>query len=715
MNITYDAGKKVFLLNAEHSSYAMGITALGFLKHLHWGAQARRIEDFFLKPLSEVEKTIVGIDNAHEPGLEIKKIEKETLFQRMDEEFVGWGGYFYGDPGLKATFGDGNRDVFLLYHSHEIKENEHSCELRIRMKDNVYDLYVDLFYKIYAGLDIIDRWVAVTNSTGQTVTLESAMSAMWHFPRGDAYRFSSMFGKWSGEYRIAQSMLNQSSITVETKTGISGHHSCPWFAVDWRGEATEEEGALYAGTLHWSGNWRITAQLDNLERVRVTGGIHDFDFAWPLAPGEEFATPVFTGVYTKQGFGGASRQFHNYMRAHVLPPLCLEKPPRIMYSSWNLYNFHIDHTQEMEIAGHAAEMGYELIHIDDGWFSTRDNDYQGLGDWEVSDKKFPGGLKPLIEYVKSKGMEFGLWVEPEMVNADTKLFKEHPDWVIHFPGKQKTTGRNQYVLNFAMKEVQDWAIGWITELLENHDIDFFKWDMNRYISEPGWAGEAVEKQKTIWVRFVYGVYRVFAAIKERFPGVYVQNCASGGGRVDMGLMRYCDTVTLTDCGNRWDRVKILWGYTQAFMPFTAGSSWRGRMWGEPALASLAMAGMRVDPRECDAETKATIRKVSENYIKIRHIIHKGDLYRLASPYKDEYVAYEFVLPDKSEALVHVTGLKSTYQRYLPMLKLRGLEPCAVYEMNGHPPMSGEGLMAIGLDVTFESELDSYLIHLRKQP
>ena len=227
-------------------------------------------------------------------------------------------------------------------------------------------------------------------------------------------------------------------------------------------------------------------------------------------------------------------------------------------------------------------------------------------------------------------MEFGLWIEPEMVNADTKLFKEHPDWVIHFPGKQKTTGRNQYVLNFAMKEVQDWAIDWILGLLRNHKIDFFKWDMNRYISEPGWAGEAIEKQKTIWVRFVYGVYRVFAAIKEHFPGVYVQNCASGGGRVDMGLMRYCDVVTLTDCGNRWDRIKILWGYTQLFAPFTAGAAWRSRMWGDPAPSAAVMAGMRHDPRKCDAETKAAARKINEEYVKVRrnknwddrwHIVH----------------------------------------------------------------------------------------------
>jgi alpha-galactosidase len=335
-----------------------------------------------------------------------------------------------------------------------------------------------------------------------------------------------------------------------------------------------------------------------------------------------------------------------------------------------------------------------------------------LGDWWVSKEKFPDGLKPLIDKVKAEGMEFGLWVEPEMVNSDTKLYKEHPDWVIHFPGKQRSTGRNQYVLNFAMKEVQDWAIDWITDLLSNHEIDFFKWDMNRYISEPGWAAQAIEQQKTIWVRFVQGVYRVFAAIKERFPGVYVQNCASGGGRIDMGLMRYCDIVTLTDCGNPWDRIKILWGYTQLFTPFTSGTSWISRMWGEPALPRNVSRSE--DPRDLDDEGKALIRKMYEGYGKVRHIVHQGDLYRLASPYKDEYVSYEFVLPDKSEALVHVTMLKPTYQRYLPLLRLRGLDPGAVYEMNGHPPMSGEGLMSLGLDVTFESELDSYLIHLRKK-
>lgn len=713
MQILYDDKLKVFLINTENTSYAMCVTELGYLKHLHWGGPVGGAGDLSSFVKRSEAKAAAGLSGTEQAGLEIRRLERENVVQRLDEEFAGWGGYLYTNPGIKATFADGTRDLLLKYHSHSIEENADDIRLKIRIKDNVYELYVDLFYRIYPGLDVIDRWVGIENGTQQVVTLESVMSAMWHFPRGDQYRFTHMYGKWSGEYRLAETMLNQSSVTAETKTGISGHHSCPWFAVDWQGQATEEEGALYAGTLHWSGNWRITAQLDSSERVRVAGGIHDFDFAWPLAPGESFAAPAFTGVYVEQGFGGASRQFHQYMREHVLPALCLEKEPPMMYSSWCLHTFNIDEKQEMEIVPCAAEMGYDLYHVDDGWFSTRDNDYQGLGDWWVSKTKFPDGLKPLIDRVKAAGMEFGLWVEPEMVSPDTQLFQDHPDWVIHFPGKQMSTGRNQYVLNFAMKEVQDWAIAWITDLLENHGIDFFKWDMNRYISEPGWASQAIERQKTIWVRFVYGVYRVFAAIKERFPNVYVQNCASGGGRVDMGLMRYCDCVTLTDCGNRWDGVKIVWGYTQVFTPFTAGSCWTGRMWGSPASLP-SEAGWEDDPRDMDAQEKARIRELHTNYAGLRHIIRKGDLYRLSSPYKDEYVAYEFVLPDKSEALVHVTGLKPTYQRFLPKLRLRGLDPDALYAMNGHPDMTGKGLEALGLDVTFEKELDSYLIHLRKQ-
>ena len=713
MRISYDEGRRIFLIRTENTGYAMGVTALGYLKHLHWGGPVVGPADFLLQSDSYLEKNIVGIDGSGDPDQDIKKAEKRNFFQRLDEEYSGWGGYFYGDPGMKATFADGCRDLLLFYHSHDISENADNCLLRIRMKDNIFDFYVDLFYRIYPGLDIIDRWARAVNETGRDATLESVMSAMWHFPRGDDYRLTHMHGKWSGEFQLSQVKLTQSAVTLETKTGISGHHSCPWFALDWQSNATEEEGALYAGTLHWSGSWRITAQRDYLERVRVTGGVHDFDFAWPLAPGEEFTSPVFSGVFTQQGFGGASRQFHNYMKRHVLPPYSLEKEPAIMYSSWNLYTFNIDEKQEKEIVPHAAAMGMELHHVDDGWFSTRDNDYQGLGDWRINKKKFPDGLKPLIDCAKANGMEFGIWVEPEMVSPDTQLFKERPDWIIHFPGKQMSTGRNQYVLNFAMKEVQDWAIGWITDLLENNEIDFFKWDMNRYISEPGWAAEAAARQKTIWTLYVRGVYRVFAAIKERFPRVYVQNCASGGGRIDMGLMRYCDTVTLTDCGNPWDRIKILWGYTQLFAPFTSGTSWASRMWGDPALPR-GLSIWENDPRKVGEADKAKIRKMYNDYAKVRHIIHKGDLYRLASPYKDEYVAYEFVLPDQSEALVHVAGLKPTYQRYLPFLRLRGLDPGAIYEMNGHPPMSGSGLASLGLDVTFEKELDSYLIHLRKK-
>lgn len=712
MGIIFDEKNKVFLLNTENTSYAVGITPLGYLKHLHWGEAISCTDDFLLAPGYLVEKNLMGIHNDYEPDELLKKNEKENFLQRLDEEYAGWGGYNYNDPGIKINYADGCRDLLLRYHSHAITDDAGGSLLMIRMKDNVYDFYVELFYKIYAGMDIIDRWMRAENATDQKVTLESVMSAVWHFPRGDQYRLTHMHGKWSGEYQMADIMLTQSNVTLETKTGISCHYSCPWFAIDWQGRAVEEEGALYAATLHWSGNWRITAQKDALERVRVTGGIHDFDFAWPLAPGEDFTAPVFTGVYTNRGFGGASRQFHRYMRGHILPQSALDTEPHIMFSSWNQFTFSITEKHETEMLEHVYPMGVELLHVDDGWFSTRDDDVHGLGDWWCSETKFPNGLKPLIDKVHAKGMAFGLWVEPEMVNYDTKLFKEHPDWIIHFPGKQMSTGRKQYVLNFAMMEVQDWAIGWIVDLLKNNEIDYFKWDMNRYISEPGWASQAVDQQKTIWVRFVRGVYRVFAAIKENFPNVIVNNCASGGGRMDMGIMRYCDTVTMTDCGDRWDRVKILWGYTQAFVPFTAGLAWRGRMWGEPPLPpDLHWFG---DPRQLDDAGKARVREVNEGIKKVRHIIHKGELYRLASPYCDEYVAYEFILPDKSEALVHVTMLKPTYQRYLPLLRLRGLDPDAVYEMNGHQPMSGKGLMALGLEVTFAGELDGYLIHLKKQ-
>jgi alpha-galactosidase len=712
MNISYEESRKVFLIGMETTSYAMLVTPLGFLKHLHWGGAVKRPQDFNLIPDYYVPKVIVGQDTSVEPDSPIKALERQVYFERLDEEYSGWGGYFYGDPGVKATFEDGNRDLLLKYDSHQIEERSSACELKIRLKDNVYDFYVDLHYRIYSGLDVIDRWAVAVNGTKQKVALESFMSAMWHFPRGDKYRLTHMSGKWSGEFQLSQLMLTQSSVTMETKAGVSGHHSAPWFAVDWQANATEEHGALYAGSLHWSGNWRITAQSDYHERVRVTGGIHDFDFEWPLNPGEEFASPIFSGVFTENGFGGASRQLHKYQRQHLIPACSLEKEHSMMYSSWGLYTFNSNINQELDIVPHAAKMGIELYHVDDCWFSTRDSDCRGLGDWWTSKTKFPDGLDPLIKVVKEHGMEFGIWVEPEMVSQDTVLFKEHPEWIIKFPGKQMTTGRNQHVLNFGMKEVQDWAIDWIFDLLGNHEIDFFKWDMNRYISEPGWAQLPKGEQKTIWVRYVQGVYRVFKAVKEKFPKIYVQNCASGGGRVDMGMMAVTDTQALSDCTNHWDRVKIFWGFTQAFVPFASGPASFARFWGEPDNRS-ELGGWFADPRNFTDEQKEMMRARMDKYKEIRHIIHKGELYRLSSPYKDEYVAYEYILEDKSEALVEVIGLKQTYQRFLRKLTLQALDPDAVYEMSGHAPMSGAGLMKQGLDVTFGADLDNYLIHLKR--
>lgn len=710
--IAYSKERQIFLLSTVNTSYAIIVTKHGYLKHLHWGGKINSIDDFDLIPEYYIERKIVGIDDEPNAVIPIKKLEKETFFERLDEEYSGWGGYFFGDPGIKVDFEDGVRDLLLIYSSHEITESTDTSVLRIRMKDNIYDLFVDLYYKIYHDLDVIDRWVCVVNKTEHKVTIEQIMSAMWHFPRGDQYRLTHMYGKWSGEFQLAEVMLTQSSVTMETRTGVSGHHSCPWFALDWQAEAQEESGDIYAGTLHWSGNWRITAQKDNHERVRVTGGIHDFDFAWPLLPDEEFSTPIFTGVYSTGGFGGASRQLHKYMKLFVLPPYSLEKIPSIAYSTWGLYTFNSDEEQELEIVPHAAQMGVDLYHVDDCWFSTRDNDYQGLGDWYCSPTKFPNGLGELIDSVKKHGMEFGLWVEPEMVSQDTHLFRDHPDWIIHFPGKQMTTGRNQHVLNFGMKEVQEWAIKWLTELLEQYDIDFFKWDMNRYISEPGWSQLKNYEQKTIWVKYVQGVYRVFRTIKEKFPKVYLMNCASGGGRVDMGLMKYCDTAALSDCGDMWDYIKIYWGYTYAFAPMSTGYPRVTRMWGEPDIRSK-LSGWSSDPREYSPEEKSLMKKRNDDFRKVRHIIHQGELYRLSSPYKDEYVAMEYVLEDMSEALIAVIGLKQTYQRFLPKLRLCALDPDSTYEINGHPPMTGRGLMAHGLDVTFREELDSYYIHLKK--
>ena len=703
MSIQICEEKRLFLISTENMSYGMEVTSAGALVNLHWGPRLGGAEDL---PAGEQ----LRFDGCQEP-------DKKPL---TNQEYPGAGGYFYDEPCLKAMFDNGCRDVKLFYKEHSVQRGDGCETLTIVLREELYPLTVRLCYRIYDGQDVLDRWAELENVGDAPIHLESVQSAVCYPPRARQYRLTHMSGKWACEYNLERTALTQCRTVLESRHGISGPDSCPWFALD--ENACEDRGEVWAGSVHWSGNWKITAELDRWKQPRITLGLNDYDFGWKLRPGETFAAPVTTLVYSDGGFGGASRCFHRYHRSKMPQSKANALRP-VSYNAWCAFEFNINEAQQMKLAERAASLGVELFIMDDGWFGARDNDRAGLGDWTPSKTKFPNGLTPLIEHVNRLGMDFGIWVEPEMVNEDSDLYRAHPDWVLRAEGKPITTWRNQYVLNFARDDVREFAWGWLDDLLANHNIAYLKWDMNRYLCEPGWPEKPLDEQREVWTRYVQNVHELYRRIQSKYPKMLLENCAGGGSRIDLAMAELSDLVNPSDNTDTLDNLKIFEGYTQLFLPKTEnrhvsacpdGINGRTMPFSFRSHAfmmcsyGISMNLMGMSDAEMDE-----LRRSIEEYKALRPLTQNGDLYRLVSIYGGEMGAYEFAAPDGSEAVVFTFGHSKQFMRPLPRMRLKGLIPDAMYSVDGGRPVSGRGLMGVGIEPELIGDYDSRVYRVRR--
>src|SRR6202011_3708240 len=409
-DIHFDESSKVFRIEAAGVTYAFGINNLSELQPVYWGGQLSG-EDKFPAALTKPEAASFDSSVTTTPN-----------------EYAGWGAGVFVEPALKVTFPAGNRDLVLDYVSHSIKGNE----LTITLKDIERDLFVDVHYVIDNETGIVVRTAVIVNRSKTPVVIEQAAAATWNLPRGTDYSLRYLTGRWAGEWNLQKQPIRPGETVLESKRGSTGHQNNPSFAIE-RGEHPDEEsGDVWFGALAWSGSWRISVEQDQLQQIRVTGGFNPFDFAYKLLPGKQLETPLFYGGYSRHGVGGASRLLHEFELAKILPQGPKPRPRPVIYNSWEATEFAVDEPGQEALAEKAAGSGVERFVMDDGWFGRRKNDHAGLGDWYVNRQKFPNGLKPLIDKVHSLGMDFGLWVEPEMVNPDSDLYRKHPDWVFNF-------------------------------------------------------------------------------------------------------------------------------------------------------------------------------------------------------------------------------------------------------------------------------------------
>ncbi|MUG65111.1 alpha-galactosidase [Paenibacillus campinasensis] len=700
MTIQYHEGHRIFAIHTQNSSYVFGINEQGGLQHLHWGEQVR-IEDCapLLRPRSHSSFDA--------------EVHSEV------EEYSFWGGVRYSEPSLKARLHDGVRTLTVSYDSHRIEQRDGQDTLIIVMKDHVYSLETELSYRVIPAFDLIERQARIVNRGEADIVLESAQSAAWVIPYMADYRLTHVTGKWSGEFQLRSTFLSEGKKLLESRRGFTDSHSNPWFAID-NGTATEESGQVWFGALAWSGNWKITAEKTVFEHVRVTGGIHDFDSEWVLGGGEAFDTPVFVGGYAAGGFGGMSRQLHGYQYAEVLPS---DKPRKVLYNSWEATYFDVNAKDQMALAERAARMGVELFVVDDGWFGQRNHDRAGLGDWFVNRDKFPNGLGELIDRVHELGMDFGIWVEPEAVNPDSDLYRKHPDWVYHFESRERSELRNQLLLNISKPEVKAYILQFMTELLENHDIQFIKWDMNRTVTEPGMNGHPLHKQKEIWIRHVQSLYEIWDELRARFPQVAFETCAGGGARIDLGIFRYADQSWPSDNTDAFDRLSIQEGFSYTYAPrmmtcwVTESPTGMNRRHVSLKYrfhsAMMGTLGIGSNLNEWSDELIAESGEFVRQYKAIRHLVQFGSQFRLSSLKHKGVTAVQYVDDQGVDSVLFAFLHSQRLGEPLPRLQLTGLQPDASYIVEGvEGKWSGRALMNIGVELPLRGDFDSVMYRIR---
>lgn len=701
MPIVFDEERRRWALQGNNVTYGMELDERDRLRHVYFGGLLPRTGDF-----PDVSGYYFPFEHPDGPGLRY--------------EYPAWGSLYYREPCLKATFADGVRDTRLVYDEHRVEEGE-TPELVIVLRDRHYPLRVTLHYRLFEEQDLVERYVVVSNEGSEPVTLEEALSAVWHVPRGYGYRLTHLAGQFAGETQVYREGVSPGKKVLESRRGITSHHANPFFVLDW-GNATEDAGEVWFGALGWSGNWKITVDHDAHGYLQVSGGVNDFDFSWHLEGGEEFTTPSFIGGYTREGFGGASRNLHRHALDHLLP----SKGSRpVLYNSWEATYFDINEEGQGVLAERAASLGVELFVVDDGWFGERHDDRRGLGDWWVNPEKFPNGLQPLIEKVYSLGMSFGLWVEPEMVNEDSDLYREHPDWVYHFPNRELTESRNQLVLNLARDDVREHLFGVLDGLLTDHAISFIKWDMNRPFSEPGWPEAPPERQQEIWVRHVWGVYEILERLRGKHPGVAFETCSGGGGRIDLGMFRFTDQAWVSDNTDPLDRLRIQEGFSMAYPARTmmcwvadSGKWVEGRessvsyRFHSAMMGSLGIGG---DLTQWSDEDLEEAHGLVEKYKEVREVVQGGDQYRLLSPREGDTTAVQYVGRDRSRSVLFVLRSAHQFPDPVPTIFLRGLKPEALYRTTiEEEPVSGEALMRRGIKVQLNEELSSIMVEVTEQ-
>lgn len=704
---------RLFGLHTKNTSYIMAVSPEGILENLYWGKRLEDLRDF--DDVTSSNRTI----NMKGPQL-------------YREECSSFGGMRFKETSFKAAFDDGVRDFRYSVKEYRVEEcgpeadalqaaGGGTSRLEIVLADDFYPLTIHLYYEVYEEDDIIRKWRTVENSGSAPITLERIYSGEYGLA-GTDYETINYNGRWGAEFLSYSEPVKAGKKVYESLYGLTAHTVGPFFLV--HKNATETEGDVYYGVLEYSGNFKTVVEAVNSGYVNILIGMSDTDFSWTLHPGESFETPAVYSGYAGNGFGEMSHTLHRFSKNHIMPEYLSEKPLPVLYNSWYSTTFRVECSEQIELAKKAAAMGIELFVIDDGWFEGRVDDTAGLGDWYVDRNKFPGGMNELIDAVHDLGMKFGVWIEPEMVNPNSRLYEEHPEWIYRYPNREVLMGRNQYELDMSNPEVVDYLIQIFDELLSEHQIEYIKWDMNRYAAEMGSPTREAGQWKELWFRNTMGVYRLIDELRKRHPHVEFEACSSGGGRVDYGAMRYFDEYWPSDNTDPLDRLFMQEWYSYLY-PIKYMRAWLTDDFGMdgrkiPLSFSMHVAmcgalGIGIDLNKAPKEKMAEIGGYISKYKEIRDIVQFGELYRLCTLRESEIQVVQY---NKDSASVVFAFLDhERYGNSLYTVKLRGLKADSRYscEINGRSCVkTGAYLMQAGLEMVLKGDYDSMMVVLKEE-
>ncbi len=677
-------GRPAWVLETQAASLALWLGPGDTLYLPHWGASGGSVAEAYLPRVSPNRPSEAGF------------LDGQPL------AYPAYGMSTFKEPCLVVQTEGGARGVRFEFVSDAIDGDS----LELQFQDPLLHLQVTLRFRVYAVLDLVARSVLLRNLGSQTLLLERVLSAALPLPP-DQYDALTLHGQWGREFTLHQQPLHPGRLTSGSTRGLSSHEAHPWFAVRPRGEQAEHHGRVWFGSLAWSGNWLLVFDGERNDALNIVIGMHPFDFSWRLGPNESFESPELVCGYSEAGIGGASRLLHRFEETHQLPANHRERPRPVLYNSWEATGFDVQVDQQVELARRAAAMGVELFVVDDGWFGARDHDRAGLGDWTVNLQKFPNGLRELIDEVHRLGMGFGIWVEPEMVNPDSELFRAHPDWAYHALDRTATLGRNQLVLNFARPAVREAIYSQLHAVLSEHGrVDFVKWDHNRAWTEVGWP-EQPTQQREVWVRHVLGLYEVLGRLRAAFPHLLIESCAGGGGRADLGVLRWTDQVWTSDNTDAADRLTIQYGYSLAHSPRVmvnwvtdVPNAQTGRV--APLefrfhVAMQGVLGIGGDIAEWSASDLASAAALVAQYKQLRPLVQHGRQYWLRPPAAIGPCGVQYVAEDGAATAVmlyQVRGLRGAGAR---RMRLRHLQAERGYRREADGVKStGAALMAAGI-------------------